>query len=97
MFYANIARSYELFTSRKFNASKDNYLQSTLGSILSPPPPPPPPQCFLWPPVTNYCILLYNTLLCKKIARAPGGHKKFMLTKLVGGNRLDPNFETFHK
>ena len=35
-------------------------------------------------PVTNY-LLLYSTLLCKKIARAPGGHKKFMLTKLGGG------------
>ena len=31
---------------------------------------PPPPQCFS-PPVTNY-MLLYSTLLCKKIARAPG-------------------------
>ena len=42
------------------------------------------PQCFLWPPVTNF-ILLYSTLLCKKKARAPGGHKKFVLTKLGGG------------
>ena len=24
-------------------------------------------------------------LICKKIARAPGGHKRFMLTKLGGG------------
>ena len=32
------------------------------------------PQCFLWPPVTN-CMLLYSKLLCKKIARTPGGHK----------------------
>ena len=57
--------------------------------------PPPPPQCFLWPPVTNY-MLLYSTLLCKKIARAPGGHKKFRLTKRGGGggrNRIDPNNE----
>ena len=46
-------------------------------------------QCFLWPPVTIY-MLLYSTLLCKKIARAPGGHKRFMVTKL-GGDRLDPN------
>ena len=38
-------------------------------------------------------MLLYSTLLCEKIARAPGGHKKFMLTKLGGGggqNRIDP-------
>ena len=47
------------------------------------------PQVFLWPPVTNY-MLLYSTLLCKKIACAPGGHKKFMLTKLGGRNRIDP-------
>ena len=30
-------------------------------------------------------MLLYSTLLCKKKARAPGGHKRFMLTKLGGG------------
>ena len=30
-------------------------------------------------------MMLYSTLLCKKIAREPGGHKKFMLTKLGGG------------
>ena len=30
-------------------------------------------------------MLLYSTLLSKKIARAPGGYKKFMLTKLGGG------------
>ena len=35
-------------------------------------------------------MLLYSTLLCKKIARAPGGHKKFMLTKVGGQNRIDP-------
>ena len=32
-------------------------------------------------------MLLYRTLLCKKIARAPGGHKRFMPTKLRG---IDP-------
>ena len=48
------------------------------GYILSPPP------VFLWPPVTIY-MLLHSTLLCKKIARAPGGYKKFLLTKLGGG------------
>ena len=42
---------------------------------------PPPHQCILWPPVSNY-MLLYSTLLCKKLSRAPGGHKKFMLTNL---------------
>ena len=30
-------------------------------------------------------MLLYSPLLCKKIAGAPGGHKKFMLSKLGGG------------
>ena len=50
------------------------------GSILFRPPPAPPP------PVTNY-MLLYSTLLCKKIARAPGGHKKFMLTKFSKQSR----------
>ena len=38
-------------------------------------------------------MMLYSTLLCKKLARAPGGHKKFMLTKLGGGgggDRIDP-------
>ena len=49
-----------------------------------------PPQCFY---DTSYKLyVLYNTLLSKKIARAPGGHKKFMLTKLGGRNRIDPNF-----
>ena len=44
------------------------------------------PQCFLLPPVTYY-MLLYSALLCKKIAHAPGSHKKFMLTKLGGGGQ----------
>ena len=30
-------------------------------------------------------MLFYSTLLCKKIARVPGGHKRFMLTKRGGG------------
>ena len=51
------------------------------------------PQLFFMTPVTNH-MLLYSTLLCEKIERAPGGHKKFMLTKLGGGgNRIDPNSE----
>ena len=54
------------------------------------------PQCFLSPPVTNY-MLLYSTLLCKKIARAPGGHKKFMLTKLGGGGGAKHNRSRFIK
>ena len=29
----------------------------------------------------------YSSSLCKKIARAPGGHKKFMLTKLGRGEQ----------
>ena len=34
----------------------------------------------------------YKFYVVKKIARASGGHKKFMLTKLGGGggNRIDP-------
>ena len=60
-----------------------------IGNLFCPPPPPPPPPVFLWPPVTNY-RLLYSTLLCKEIARAPGGHKKFMLTILGAQNRIDP-------
>ena len=62
-----------------------------LGSILFRPP------VFLRPPVTNY-MLLYRTLLCKKIARASGGHKRFTLTKLGGGggaNRIDPKIAIF--
>ena len=39
-------------------------------------------------------MLLYSTLLCKKKARAPAGHKKIILTKLGGKNRIDPKFIT---
>ena len=42
--------------------------------------------------------ILYSTLLRKKIARAPGGLKKFMLSKLGGGggrNRIDPKLWQF--
>ena len=42
-----------------------------------------PPQYFLRPPVTNY-MLLYSRLLCKKVARAPGGRKKYKPTRLGG-------------
>ena len=45
------------------------------------------PPVFFITPVTN-CMLLYSTLLCKKIARAPGGHNRFMPTKPGGGNRI---------
>ena len=44
----------------------------------------------------DYMIfLLYSTLLCKKIARALGGHERFMLTKLWGGGakQIDPKNE----
>ena len=39
----------------------------------------------------NY-MLLYSRLLWKKIARAPGGHKRLMLSKRGGGGqiRIDP-------
>ena len=49
------------------------------------------PPVYFRPPVINY-MLLYSTSLCKKIARAPGGRKKYKLTELGGGgrNRIDP-------
>ena len=36
------------------------------------------------PPVINY-MLLHSTLLCKKIARAPGGHKNLCSLSWGGG------------
>ena len=36
-------------------------------------------------------MLLYSTLLCKKIARAPGGHKNLCSLSWGGGDRIDPN------
>ena len=49
------------------------------------------PPVFFMTPMSNY-ILFFSTFLSKKIARGPGGHKRFMLTKLGGGgDRLDPN------
>ena len=45
-------------------------------------------KCFLWPPITNY-ILLFSTLLCKKISRAPAGHKN-SCSLSWRGNRIDP-------
>ena len=53
-------------------------------------PPPPPPSVFT-PPVTNY-MLLYSTLLCTKIARAPGGVKNISSLRWGGQNRIDPIF-----
>ena len=47
------------------------------------------PQCFMWPPATNY-VLFCSVLLCKNNARAPGGHKTYILTRW--GNKIDPNF-----
>ena len=45
------------------------------GSILfCPTPPPPPPSVFSTFPVIYY-LMLYSTLRCKKMARAPGGVK----------------------
>ena len=58
------------------------------GSILFRPP------VLLWPPVANY-MLLYSPLLCKKIPRAPRGHKRFMLSKLGrrgGGEQYRSNY-----
>ena len=53
------------------------------GSILfCPPPPPPPPPVFLRPSCKLYCYIM--SLLCKKIARAPGGVKN-KLNKVGGG------------
>ena len=40
------------------------------------------PPVFFMTPVTNY-MLLYSTLLCKKIARAPGVIKNYALTTPV--------------
>ena len=51
------------------------------------------PQCFLLPPITNY-MLLYSTLLCKNIARAPGSYKRFVLTKLGGGAKQNRSYDS---
>ena len=45
-------------------------------------------------------MLLYSTLLCKKTARAPGGHKNTMLFKLGGGakqSRSQMSFSSYSK
>ena len=39
-------------------------------------------------------MLLHARILCKKTARAPWGHNKFILTKL-GGSRVDLNILLF--
>ena len=59
--------------------------QRKYGSILF-----PPPQCFYDAQLQIICC--YLAVTCKKIAHVPGGHKRFMLTKLGGGgqNRIDP-------
>ena len=44
------------------------------------------------PPVTNF-MLLYSTLLCKKIARAPGGVQKYKPTKRWGGGAKQKRFK----
>ena len=49
---------------------------------------PPPPVFFMTPSYKLY-VVIYSTLLCKKIARAPGGHKRFMLTKRGGGGETE--------
>ena len=45
---------------------------------------PPPPVFFMTPPVTN-SMLLHSTLLCKKIARAPGGQNNLCSLSWGGG------------
>ena len=44
----------------------------------------PPPSVFYDPQLQIICCC-YGKLLCKNIARAPWGHKRFMLTTLGGG------------
>ena len=54
-------------------------------------------QCFFlifMTPVTNY-LLLCSTLLCNKATRAPGVHKRFMLTKLGGGQNRSQNSPSY--
>ena len=51
------------------------------------------PPVFFMTPVTNY-VLIYSTLLCKNKARSPGGHKKYIPTKLEQ-NRSEMHFGTF--
>ena len=40
-------------------------------------------------------MLLYSTLLCRKIARVPGGHKRHMLTKLGGGEKQNRSHKSY--
>ena len=68
---------------------------SMIGSILF----PPPPSVFYDLQLKIICCYIARFYV-KKIARGPGGHKKFMLTKL-GGTELivaaAKMFETFRK
>ena len=50
-------------------------------------------NCWDWY-MFNCYMLLFSTLLCKKIARALGGNKILTLTKLAGENRLGTKFGT---
>ena len=63
---------------------------------VRPPPPSPDPPGFLTPPVTNW-MLLYSTLLCKKIARGPGESKNISSLRWRGGDRKDPTIEATKK
>ena len=54
-----------------------DYYHAQTGFILLPP-------VFFKPPATNY-MLIYSTFSCEKIARVPGGHKRFLLAKLGEG------------
>ena len=51
------------------------------------------PQCVLRSQLQ--IMLLYSTLLCKKIARAPGGVKKYKPTTLGGGGGGEQNRSQF--
>ena len=76
-----------------------NLLDSGMYSALPPPPvfcgmysvlPPPPPPSVYYAP-SYKLMLLYSTLLCNKIARAPGERKKYKLTKVGGGGGAKQN------
>ena len=51
------------------------------------------PAVFFTHPVTKY-MLLYSTLLCRKIAHAPGERKRYKPTKLGGGGKQNRSGKT---
>ena len=78
-----------------YHLSKLNYVKFTnrIYSVWA-------PQCFFVfyapppPPVTNY-MLLYSTLLCKKIARARGGVKNISSLRWGGGAKQNRSHISF--